>query len=341
MPQTLSSWPPAIAAARKAAEVKLREIADAVPSKLLPHGDAALVAFGSLARLEWTSGSDLDWALLIDGRADSQHLEIAQRLSGAFAENGLKTPGATGVFGGLTFSHDLVHDIGGDADTNQNMTRRVLLLLESRAIDVSDSAQVRDRVLRALLQRYVIEDAGFLSPEGGGESGIPRFLLNDVVRYWRTVAVDYAHKHRVRGAKGWALRNIKLRLSRKLLFFSGLTSCLAPALEPPSKDRKRAWMDSLFKSASRTPLENLSDFIERYSPSMRSAALAAYDGFLSLIEDQGKRRTLEELPPGEAYKDEVFLEARKLAQGFDESLRAVLFNGDERVRNAVQMYGVF
>ena len=43
----------------------------------------------------------------------------------------------------------------------------------------------------------------------------PRFLLNDLVRYWRTIAVDFESKMRARKGEGWGLRNGTLRLSRK------------------------------------------------------------------------------------------------------------------------------
>lgn len=43
--------------------------------------DTSLIVFGSLARGEWTSGSDLDWTYLIDGQANSDHLRIAQKIS--------------------------------------------------------------------------------------------------------------------------------------------------------------------------------------------------------------------------------------------------------------------
>ncbi len=38
--------------------------------------DAGVVVFGSLARKEWTSKSDVDWTLLIDGQADPEHLNL-------------------------------------------------------------------------------------------------------------------------------------------------------------------------------------------------------------------------------------------------------------------------
>src|SRR5579872_6565788 len=40
--------------------------------------DASLVFFGSLARGEWTSHSDLDWVLLVDGQVDETHFRVFQ-----------------------------------------------------------------------------------------------------------------------------------------------------------------------------------------------------------------------------------------------------------------------
>src|ERR1700684_2250057 len=43
--------------------------------------DASIVVFGSLSRKEWTSKSDVDWTLLVDGQADPEHLVIAQKVA--------------------------------------------------------------------------------------------------------------------------------------------------------------------------------------------------------------------------------------------------------------------
>ena len=96
---------------------------------LLPTDEGSLVVFGSLARAEFTVDSDLDWTLVIDGRADSSHLNIVHTLKARLIGADFKVPGPTEVFGGLVFSHELIHAIGGDEDTNRNMTRRLLLLL--------------------------------------------------------------------------------------------------------------------------------------------------------------------------------------------------------------------
>jgi predicted nucleotidyltransferase len=89
--------------------------------------DTSLVVFGSLARGEWTSKSDLDWTYLIDGEANSDHLKISQQIQRLFLDWGYEEPGPTGTFGNMAFSHDIIHQIGGQYDTNKNTTQRILL----------------------------------------------------------------------------------------------------------------------------------------------------------------------------------------------------------------------
>src|SRR5215813_2951501 len=129
----------------------------------------------------------------------------------------------------MAFSHDIIHQIGGQNDTNKNTTQRILLLLESRAI--GKNTQAYERVLRAVINRYLEEDNHPLSHDGQSYR-VPRFLLNDIVRFWRTMAVDFASKQRDRAGAGWGLRNAKLRMSRKLIFASGMLVCFSPTFDP-------------------------------------------------------------------------------------------------------------
>src|ERR1035441_4018627 len=115
------------------ASLKTREELDALLSAKIgkyASEDTSVVVFGSLAREEWTSKSDLDWTYLIDGGANSDHLKISQEIQRLLKE---LEPGPTGTFGNMAFSHDIIHQIGGQHDTNRNTTQRVLLLLESRS----------------------------------------------------------------------------------------------------------------------------------------------------------------------------------------------------------------
>ena len=94
----------------------------------LTSDDYDLVVFGSLARGEWTSGSDVDWTLLIDGQASTDHRKVAREIEAElkrFKFNGklLVDPGPEGVFGNMAFSHDIVHLIGGQRDSNKQGQR--------------------------------------------------------------------------------------------------------------------------------------------------------------------------------------------------------------------------
>src|SRR5262245_11693437 len=66
------------------------------PAEKYISADCSFVTFGSLARDEFTPGSDLDWALLIDGAANPQHLDTAKAIAKLLND---KPPGPTNVFG--------------------------------------------------------------------------------------------------------------------------------------------------------------------------------------------------------------------------------------------------
>jgi hypothetical protein len=190
-------------------------------------GDTSIVVFGSLARKELTAASDLDWVLLVDGFASGEHLEATLAIEDCLRRSAQKGPGAEATFGGLVFSHDLINYIGGTDDSNANLTRRMLLLLESVAVGRDDAY---NRVVDNILKRYILEDFGWTHSQN--LMNVPRFLQNDIARYWRTLAVDFAYKRRQRAGRGWALRTAKLRLSRKLTYAAGLVMCYSCASDP-------------------------------------------------------------------------------------------------------------
>ena len=307
--------------------------------------DRSVVAFGSIAREEATEDSDLDWALLVDGQADPQHLQITQEIAQRFADLGLKEPGPTGVFGHMAFSHEIIHNIGGESDTNRNLTQRILLLLES--VSVSQKREAYDRVITGVLHRYLLEDAGL--SHAGAQGNLPRFLLNDIARFWRTMAVDFANKQRERAGRGWGIRNAKLRFSRKLIFASGLLVCYRCVLDPPQGPPEdtgsgyaNAILDQLKECVRFTPLDNVADAVLKYGVSSEVAKklLGCYDQFLGVLRDPGKRKELDNLTPNDAASSVTFQEVRQNSHEFQDALN-VLFFDHEQIGKLTREYGVF
>ena len=246
----------------------------------------------------------------------------------------------------MVFSHGLIHEIGGEDDTNRNTTRRLLLLLESRVVGRDDAYR---RVVRNILNRYLLEDRGLW--KGSGQR-VPRFLQNDFARYWRTMAVDFAYKLRNRAGKGWAIRNIKLRMSRKLIYVSGLLACYRCHMDFSEEERRAIFSDpgrqqqvidhleAIFRS---TPLEITAEVLLRF-PHLDGVArkiLCSYNEFLGILADGDRRRHLENLSEASAETDEIYQRARQLSHSFRDGLLAFFFDVQSGLDVLTRNYGVF
>lgn len=342
---------PTMRACYESSEQKLDELSNLVGGSL--PSQASFVTFGSLARKEHTEGSDLDWCLMIDGKADTGHRESERELKKLLAESGkFGEPNPAGAFGALVFGHELIHCIGGSHDTNANLTRRLLLLLESAETQPHSPLSPRLSLMRGILQRYFAEEAHF-----PGKEFFPRFFLNDVVRYWRTIAVDYAAKINERGAGGWALRNAKLRFSRKLLYIAGLlltyettlfpTSDLLPAgdefllfdLDQPELSST----EHCFHALTLTPLELLARACIKLDLSKADVAalFRDYDGFLAILATSEKRDELKRLTFEQSESNPLFQEVRALGHDFQGSLNHIFLTPDTEVGKLTLKYGIF
>jgi len=335
----------AIRAAKDATEAKLAQVRGLLDPKTgegaIDSGDISVVVFGSLARNEWTSGSDLDWTLLVDGEADHLHAISAQKFRKSASSAGFLDPGVSGMFGSLTISHNLIHQIGGDDDSNQNSTRRMLMLLESKPVGRTEAY---DRVVAGIIRRYLDNDYRTF------RMGVPHFLLNDLHRFWRTMCVDYAYKNRERAGQKWALRVIKLRFSRKLIFAAGLLTCLQcdPRLlsdVKPDLERSEEVGDLakyLQEEFSRSPLEVIGEGLIRYSPKERGIAmLDAYDEFLQRLDQEETRKTLEDLEPKSDEDHPTLKELKNLGYNFQKGMVGLFFEDNNELTYLIKKYGIF
>lgn len=240
-------------------------------------------------------------------------------------------------------SHELIHLIGGRRDTNENMTRRMLLLLESLVIPDPSDRVILSRVIRQILRRYIDGDPS-VSRMNSTQPLVPRFLLNDVVRYWRTMAVDYAAKKWDKEGK-WALRNANLRMSRKLIFVKGLLLCLkcrSLSKQNSIKETDAKIIDHCERIAGLSAIDVLSEhLLELDALDIAKELFGAYDDFLEILRSPEKRDHLEILRFDNAEKDGVFQEVRDFGKRFQAGLSKLFFDESNGLAELTKEYGVF
>jgi hypothetical protein len=161
--------------------------------------ELCVYAAGSLGRLETGQVSDLDAFLFADRSARTQgarsltRLEEIQALSAIVQINEeLTLPPLTGD--GRYFKihevSDLLAGTGSPDDDSENLfTTRLLLLLESKCVSNDDLyIDATKRIVNMYFR------------DGKGRKGFrPLFLLNDILRYWRTVCLNYERTRSERG----------------------------------------------------------------------------------------------------------------------------------------------
>ncbi len=312
---------PHIVAARQETERRLVERRTRLRALHLDPG-ASVVLTGSWGRGEVTSASDDDFIVLFEGDLGEGSRPRPEDVTDAL---GGRAPGREGVFAEQVSLASLYDRVGRDEDLNQNLTRRMLVILESVPVCGEESHR---RARRALLERYLSANQKDHRP--------PRFLLNDLVRYWRTIAVDFEGKMRERRGQGWGLRNAKLRLSRKGLFAGGLLPVLECYRYPAA-----AMLDYLDERMSVPPLDRIADaFVDHRAIDPGVRALGAYDEFLGILDDPDRRNELSSLNQSDRYGSALFSRVADLGHEFEAGLLALLFD-DPELRRAVRDYLIF
>jgi hypothetical protein len=284
------------------------------------RADVSVVLFGSWGRRELTEHSDDDWLLLVEreGEAEAELTAVREILGG-----GSREPGLQATFGVASSAEDLVQHIGLDDDHNRNLTRRMLLMLESVPVAGDD---IHRRCWLAVLDRYLAESRTDRRP--------PRFFLNDVIRYWRTIAVDFAGKHRDDDSK-WGLRNAKLRTSRKVLFAGGLVPILRC-----SALRRDDVRDFLCTQLALPATDRIADaFLAAEQVDAGVRCLGAYDRWIGMAADADVRDELAGLDRSNAMESTTFVEVRRLGTELQNGLNALLF--ETALAPAVREYGIF
>lgn len=260
--------------------VRVREMFGA--SGVLKAQPITVFCAGSLARGEVGRKSDLDLFVTGDegGQLRSRLCEYSLIAELIHLNRALSFPEFSndGEYLKVCFIDDLKRKTGSPRDDSENLfTTRMLMLLESEPIVGSD---IYERHLRAVLEHYYRDNVGKASFR-------PLFLLNDILRYWRTLCLNYEER-RHDPAKPWRKKNVNLKFARMVTVFS---SILPLILEPIETSER------MFEVCRRRPLDRLAASIDQIGdPALVDAwpsFLDAYEEFLGWKEDADESHQLE------------------------------------------------
>jgi hypothetical protein len=218
-----------------------------------------------------------------------------------------------GAFSTAGTLEQLVSNIGGNNDTNQTLTRRMVTFAESDGISNKYFFEsTKGDIIKAYLKDLDTQ-----------RDRLPIFLINDLIRYYRTICIDYEYKKN-RIKKPWAIRLAKLRHSRKLLYFSSLLLLFESKNVSPQK--RVEWIENQF--INYTPMERMIYLLIKYGKTMHWDILGYYENFLLFLSSEGKKEILNNLTTEKRDSCREYIYLRNNARNF----RKVLLEFSHSVR---------
>jgi hypothetical protein len=242
--------------------------------------EICIYASGLLARYEASEHSDLDAFFFLSGCKNDTPLsrvadvQILNAIISAASANKFPDFSNDGEY--LQFMHidDVINDIGGREDDYHNaLTARMLLILESKWL-------YNDKLFEKF--RYDVIERYFKDFHKHANDFKPIFLLNDILRFWRTLCLNYENGRHWRKddsrerAKGH-LANLKLRFSRLNICFSFVAMLLLHS--------DGVFPKKLIDIADMTPIERLSALADVATLAADAKmAISEYEWFLSSLD---------------------------------------------------------
>jgi predicted nucleotidyltransferase len=300
-----------IEARRKYSEKKLGELRNKISMLCIKDKELAkysnnftIISGGSYARLEASELSDMDYFLVCKDAECQKALESKFKcIQKCIEEVVPKQPAWEGPFEKIESVTEMMQNVGGQHDINEKITRRILFLIEGVALYNEEAFNdYRMRLIKKYINTKITDHQ------------LSMFLLNDIIRYYRTVCVDFEYKTAEAG-KPWGTRNIKLIYSRKLLYFSSVLVC-AETAQRDYEDKLRI-TNNLF---CKTPIER----IQEVCGARADKALKIYDDFLGQLSDRKIRKELNSLSKGNSRASNTFRKMKNASQHFTWELQKLL-----------------
>lgn len=164
------------------------------------------------------------------------------------------------------------------------------------------------------------------------------------------MASDYASKMWERSRKGWGIRNVKLRFSRKLLFVWGLLAAFSgelfapPELSQVENDEQFYLMlaDLIRNQTDVPPLELLARVVlEAGDNEVANDIFSSYDRFLDVLADSEARAQLEAVQFEEALDEPTYAGLHDASQRFRRGITRLFFDVHPKLPGLIRDFGVF
>ncbi len=264
-------------------EAKLEQIREMFArEELFKNEHLTIFCAGSLARRELGDKSDLDLFVLSDTapirRSKLQEYTLFGRLIAINADLGFEEFSNDGRYLKIYDLNEIKKHTGTPSDDSENLfTARMLLLLESAPIS---NMSLYDQCSSEIIEHYFRDSKG-------KKTFKPLFLLNDILRYWRTLCLNYEER-RADTTKPWRKKNINLKFARLLTVFGTVLPLIAHPITNAT---------DLTELCKKRPLDRLSDGLTQLNDPELEAE------FIEFLEIYEKFLTWKEASNPEAFLD--------------------------------------
>ncbi len=268
------------------------DMLEQMQQRLLPLAETApdvtvAAVSGSLGRLEGMAHSDCDLIVLVKDEAaeDPQRCQQAmQAVWEVLDPLGLPLPKSSGIYV-TPASHAQICDhstLGLIADDKNIFGKRMQVLLDAKPVYGDKHFE---NLVQGLLERYA---AGFLIYDQSKEWV---YLLNDVIRYFRSYCAWHQFDLSNDPIDSWHMRNTKLRNSR-IPMFAALLLLLGECSK--EKQNKIGWMR---EHLALTPMQRIETVYKLNGDGNFNVLLTAYEKFMLAMNTPEIRRVLVEANP--------------------------------------------
>lgn len=283
-------------------------------SKLFENRSITIYCAGSLGRGDIGSHSDLDLFLLSgEKKSRLKEVEMLAAIININRDLNYQEFSNDGRYLKIYDKEAMLKAVGHPRDDSENLfTARMLMLLESRAIC---NDLIYEEYLDSIIEHYFRDSRG-------KQSFRPLFLINDILRYWRTLCLNY-EQIRDEPNKPWGKKNINLKFSRMLTVFGTILPIVTKPVSKGECIKELTGMSPNQRLAFGLDCLKDNSLIENYK-----SFLDNYETFLSWKEKMGSQNKLDD--------HSLIIEAKQKAQEFSDFLYQALSNS--AINNELRKY---